>query len=68
MMCRCRSMTSKLLISFLVVLTMCAWHCYAGLDLILECMAWNKTTSKFVHGLYFKICIAADAMSEGLPC
>ena len=55
--------TTQLVIGFLG-----AWHCCAGLDLILESMAWNKTTSKLVHGLYIKICSRADAMSEGSPC
>ena len=61
----CPHVTTQLHISFSVVL--CAWHCCVGLDLTLECMAWNKTTSKFVHGLYIKICSIADAMSKGSP-
>ena len=54
------SVITQLLISFSVVLCRARSH--------LECMAGNKTTNTFVHGVYIKICSAADAMSEGSPC
>ena len=45
---------------------LCCTFLWALVDLILECMAWNKTTSKFFHGLYVKLCSIADAISDGL--